>query len=68
MKIVDACFLSIDEGLPLSLYLSNSYGIQIIKLDDFLKESKIDMSKRMAKEYANRLSVFIRELNEYADS
>lgn len=63
---IESCFLSIDDDMPLAIWWADSYGCGSIPLDEFLKESKIDMSKNQAGRYAERLQEFVDELKEYS--
>jgi hypothetical protein len=65
-NIIDNWFLTLDEDQPLGICAGNSCGIQIINLDAFIEESKIDMSKEQAGRFADRLQLFVDELREMA--
>jgi hypothetical protein len=60
------CFLSIDYHQPLAVWWSDSRDCGTIPLDEFLEESKIDMSKKQAVRYADRLQQFVDDLREYS--
>lgn len=65
-QIIDSCFLTLEELEPLGVFVANDYGMQIIDLDSFIEESKIDMSKEQAGRFADRLQLFVDELREMA--
>jgi hypothetical protein len=65
---LDACFLSIDEDKPLAIWWANVDGCGAIPLDEFLEESKIDMSKEQAARYVETLQIFVDQLREYASN
>lgn len=58
------CFLSIEEDQPLGIWWSDDNGCGYIPLDEFLEESKRDMSNRQRERYAKKLQVFIDELTK----
>ena len=60
------CFLSIDDLQPLAIWWSDSNDSGLIPLDEFLEESKIDMSKVQAVRYAERLQQFVNDLREFS--
>ena len=62
-----AMFLSIDDSMPLGIYWADDRGDGVVNLNKFLNESKIDMSKKLAGEYALRLQQFVDELKVYSD-
>ena len=61
------CFLSIDEDQPLALWWADSKVCGVVPLSDFLKLSKIDMSKEQAARYIPALQEFVNELKEWAN-
>ena len=63
---VQACFLCIDDDKPLGVFVATETGCVGIDLEWFLTESKIDMSKDIARRYAERFKAFAEELEEYA--
>jgi len=57
-------FFSIDEDKPLGIWWADEYGCGHILLNEFLEESKIDMSEEMCGRYAKKLQKFVDELTK----
>lgn len=61
-----AMFLTIDENAPLGVYWADEYGQGIIPLEEFFKESIIDLSPDLANRYAEEFRAFADTLSNYA--
>lgn len=55
---MDHCFLSLEEDKPLGIWWADSEGCGVIDLQEFFKESLIDMSEEQARRYANEFEQF----------
>jgi len=64
----DSCFLTLDEDQPLGIFIAYTNGAEVVDLDSFLEESKVDMSKDQAHRYIDRLQLFVDELSQYANA
>lgn len=64
---IGACFLSIDEDMPLAIWLADDRGCEAISLDKFFADSKPDMSKEQAARYAAEFKKFADELQAFSE-
>lgn len=64
MKEIKSCFLSMDAGDPLGIFIFDDNGVGFVKLREFFSESIIDLSTEMRRRYAIEFRMFLRELEK----
>ena len=57
-------FLSVEEDLPLGIFIGDNTGMRVVPLDEFFKESLIGMSEEQCKRYAGAFERFVTQLIE----
>lgn len=57
-------FLSLEEENPLGIILGHDFGASFVTLEDFITESKIDLSPSMCHRYACAFEIIAKQLRE----
>jgi hypothetical protein len=55
-------FLSMEEDMPMAVFVSHGTGITMIPLEDFFTDSKIGMGQRQRNKYAAAFEIFTKDL------
>lgn len=55
-------FLIIEDENPLGICIFHKYGASVVTLEDFLEESKIDLSLAMRQRYAGAFEIMAKQL------
>lgn len=55
-------FLSMDEDQPLGLCVFHKFGASIVELNDFIEESRVDLSTAMRQRYACAFEIMAKQL------
>lgn len=55
-------FLSMEEENPLGICIFHDHGASVITLEEFMKESRIDLSPQMCQRYACAFEVMAKQL------
>ena len=62
---IDLCpFLNMEESEPLGICIYHVYGASIFTLEEFMRESKTDLSKAMSQRYACAFEIMAKQLSE----
>lgn len=61
---MDMIFLSLDEDQPLGICVCDDYGLSLVSLEQFMDESKIDLSSSMRQRYACAFEIMAKQLRD----